>query len=345
MRIFLIFITTIIGSLSCKGFCESSLIPGYEGNPGVKHFNAGRYKRAEIYFKEQIKLGNEQKHLSYVYLAKYAILQNKGKEAVNYVEQSLEIEPNGVQELTLAAEAYCAKAMQVSMFGALTLGRRCGKYYDLAANAQPPNPQALKNAVWFHWEAPSIAGGSKQSAERYLEQLSKIAEEDSRILRIFQKENESGEKEALELADKYGSTNYMSIENLYELAIYYRDKKQFDKAIALFKRIVESNPPPQPSWHYADAVFQLGEQLITNKIDIKKGIGLIEQYLESSVDVYDPHFFWSRWRLAKAYREAGNLEEYKEIINSIEQFDYSHNESFAKEFGARFQGNANKLNL
>lgn len=315
--------------------CIEVLIPGFEDNPGVKLFNESNYEQAEQYFDSHLSNGGKLAELSLVYLAKYAILKNNGKEAVKYIEESLKIEPNNVQELMLAAEAYCTKAMQVSIFNALKLGRRCGKYYDLAANQQPPYPRALKNAVLFHWEAPSMAGGSRESALRYLDQLSKLSEEDSRILKIFQKENESGEKEAISLANKYASMDYTSDENLYDLAIYFRDKGHSTKAIELFRKITDSVEPVQPNWHYYDAVFQLGEQLINTEIDVEQGISLIEKYITSSNNIYDPHFFWSRWRLARAYQHIGNTTKYHEIVESIEQQDYSHNEDFAKEFNSR----------
>lgn len=327
-----ILFTPIILLFCNSVLCHETLMPGYEQNPGVQLFQTNEYEQAEQYFENQIKIGGEYTELSHAYLAKISILKNNGESAVKHIEKSLAIKPNKAQELMLAAEAYCTKAMQVSIFSALKLGRRCGKYYDLAASEQDPTPLALKSAILFHWEAPSLAGGSKKRAQHYLQQLKNIAEEDSRILLVLLKENEEGEQQAISLADHYASLSYSSFENIYDLAIYYRDKGLPQKAIAQFKKILSADPHKQKSWHYSDAVFQLGEQYIFTKTHRDEGIALIERYLTTSTDVYDPHFFWARWRLARSYQDTGHIERYEKLIEEIESYDYSHNEAFSKAF-------------
>ncbi len=303
-----------------------------EDNPGVKLFEAARYAEAEQYFIDNLNAENELKQLSHRYLAKYAILKNEGKTAIKHIESALLIPPNSSTELMVAAKAYCTQAMQVSIFKALKLGKKCGKYYSQAADIEGSDTDALKQAVFFHLQAPSLAGGSKSMARQYLSRLHDISEEDSRFAHVLLTEHDAGKQEAQALADRYAELDYKKPENLYDLALFYRDRDMPNKAMDLLLIIVNKQSPSPGSWHQTDAMFQLGELYIQAGDKIEDGIALVERYLDSSYDQYDRHYFWARLRLARAYQLIGKQEKYSEIVNVIKAQDYSHDKHFAKAF-------------
>lgn len=330
-------LTMTIFVLSSTANGNGSIIPGYTENPGVALFEDKHYEQAAHYFQSHLQKSDSLRELSHAYLAKYAVLRNDGETAVKHIEQSLAIEPNETAELTLAAEAHCTKATQVPMFGALKLGKKCGKYYNAAADDSPRDYQTLQNAIYFHLEAPGIAGGSKKLAKKYLSQLETASEEDARIAKVRVTEVDDSKQAALKLASHYYTAEVKEPRNLYDLAKFYRDRDMPEQALKLFERVLMQHSNRTNDWHVNDAKFQLAELYILKGEKTAQGIAMLKDYLASSKDIYDRHYFWSRLRLARAYKETGNTQQFKAIIQALKEADYSHDEYFAKTFNAEFK--------
>lgn len=321
----------ILSLISSTAFAGDVLLAGYEDDKGVILFNTAQYQQAENYFRPHLKEGEPLRQLALLYLAKYAVLKNEGGTAVEYIEQSLLLPPNGTQELLLAAEAYCTKAMQVSIFKALALGKKCGAYYTRAAIDEPNNTQALSTAIAFHVSAPSMAGGSKKQAKSLLRQLEQVSEEAARSSRLLMAELEHGKKYALQQAVHLSGQDYTHVQYLYELAIFFKERGAIEEALKIFERVITMEAKTEEHWYLNGAKFQLGELYILRG-SLKQGVALIEQYLNTSHDMYDPHYFWSRLRLAKAYQAEGKRDKSLTMMNAIASQDYSHDSAFTEEF-------------
>lgn len=318
--------------LSANSYGAEPLLPGFGDDPGVVMFKSADYAGAERYFATHLSGQNPLYELSLLHLAKLAVLRNQGEIAVDHIEKALAIAPNLTEETLLAGDAYCTKARQVSMFNALKLGKKCGAFYTDAANQNPTNIKALKTAILFHMEAPGIAGGSGEIAKEYLDQLAKISEEDARLLRVKLQEKDSGAKSALALAEQLSSLSYRDPRNLYDMAIFFRDKKHHDKALMLFNRVLTEYPESTASWHVTDALFQVGEIQLLAGDKMQDGVAYIEKYITLNNDIYDPHYFWSRLRLATGYKSLGNESKYEEMVALIKGKDYASRSEFKKEF-------------
>ncbi|SEA47573.1 tetratricopeptide repeat protein [Alkalimonas amylolytica] len=329
MRLFIVFLCCALSSVS---YAFEPLDGKFSQDPGVVLFESYQYDDAERYFKDHLSGQGDLYELSLLYLAKLSVLRNDGKKAVDFIEKSLAIEPNGVDEMILAGDAYCIRAMQVSMFRALRLGRACGQWYTRAADEHPENIQALRTAIQFHLDAPSIAGGSMNKARAFLDKLTDVSEEDARIINVlFVQENDS-DQQAMALANSFASMPYTNPRTAYDLASFFKRQNNVDKALELFSQVIAERSDDVENWHVTDAYFQLGDLLITTGTNLKEGIALIEQYIATSHDEYDDHYFWSRLRLAKAYKEMGNDLEYEELLALIQSKDYSHDSGFKKAF-------------
>ncbi|MDO3387193.1 hypothetical protein QWI17_15225 [Gilvimarinus sp. SDUM040013] len=331
MRSLILIIALLLTAVS---FASVPLVPNASDDLGVQLFEKAKYAPAEAHFNQLLAAGDHNIELAHAYLAKLAILRNDGDTALEHIDATLAIAPNLAEELTLAAEANCTKAMHASIFSALKYGKKCGRLYTQAAEEFPTNIKAIKHAFLFHMEAPSMAGGSEKSARKYLTKLNAVSEEDARIANIMMATENDGQEAGKQLAEKYFSMEFSKPENIYELGILYRDNGEYAKAVELFNRLTEM-PNTNDSWHKKDAVFQIGEISITQLDKPIEGIQLIEQYLETSNDIYDRHYFWARWRLARAYQDQGDTDGYNTLIAEIESEDYSFNEPFTEQFEQR----------
>lgn len=331
MRYLIVFLCCALSSTS---YAFESLAGKFHQDPGVLMFESFQYDDAERYFQNNLSDQSELYELSLLYLTKLSVLRNDGQKAVDFIEKSLAIEPNSVEEMILAGDAYCTNAMQVSIFRALRSGRRCGQWYTQAAEEHPENVRALRTAIQFHIEAPSIAGGSMKQAEAFLDQLAQVSEEDARIIKVLLVNSQEGTQQALAAANRLSSKPYSNPRTAYDFAIFFKEQERFEEAQELLQEVIAAGSNGTDSRYYNNALFQLGEILIANETTIDEGIALIERYVETSNDAYGRYYFWSRLRLAKAYGEVGKNQQHKDLLAFIQNKSYSHDSRFKQALDA-----------
>ncbi|HEY0893254.1 MAG TPA: hypothetical protein VGE32_09370, partial [Cellvibrio sp.] len=273
-------------------------------NPGLVAFTQGSYQEAEKYFTQQM-ANPAQKNDSLIYLSKIALDTGRVEAAVEHIEAALTQEPNTAEEIVLAGDIYCNQAQQSSMFSALGLAKKCIAHYEAAVQQFPENTHALVSAMRFYFEAPGFAGGSSKKGDELLARLDKLSPEDANIYRVFLLEKEGKSDAAMALADKLSQQQFHSARNQYELARFYRDKKQLAHAMPLYESLRNKPATLENKWYVNDSLLQLGEILLAEKQDIQRSIELMEEYKQKNNNPHDQHYFWSSWSLAQAYRANG----------------------------------------
>lgn len=307
-------------------------------NPGVVAFTQGRYQEAEDYFSQQL-ANPVQKNDSLIYLSRIAVDTGKIEMAVEHIEAALIQEPNTAEEIVLSGDIYCNQAQQSSMFSALGLAKKCIAQYEAAVNQFPENTHALVSAMRFYFEAPGFAGGSSKKGEELLARLDKLSPEDANTYRVFLLEKEGKSDAAMALADKLSQQQFQSARNQYELARFYRDKKQLAHAMPLYESLRNKPATLENKWYVNDSLLQLGEILLAEKQDIQRSIELMQEYKQKNNNPHDQHYFWSSWSLAQAYKANGNQDKYAQLVKQIQTEDYKKNPEFAKRFEAGIKAN------
>lgn len=269
------------------------------------------------------------------HMSKIALKIGKTQQAQKLIKKILDQNYNDAKHLLLAAEIYCERALEVSVFKALSFGRTCGKYYGLAVKNHPGNAQALSEAALFFSSAPSIVGGSSKKANAYLARLEKIAPEAAKITAIEIMDENGEEEQALVKALKYAQLSFNDSEQLYWLAHFLKDKQQFLVAERLFLKLQELKKTAindDWQWYIDDSLFQIGDIYLEIGQNIKRSIEYLESYVQHNTDPYDKNFFWGRWSLAKAYHANNQVNEYQMMVAEIKKYPYQKSESFTEHF-------------
>ncbi len=301
---------------------------------GLVAFDQGNHKEAENIFLKQID-NPEQKNQALMYLSWLQLSQGKTESAIEYIEQALKVAPNTVEELTLSGDIYCNHAQRVSIFKALKMAKTCIARYEEAVKMGPENVDAVMTAMQFYLAAPSVAGGSTEKGNVLLEKLKILSPEHADTYRIAELDRADETEAALVLADELVKKGFNSATNQYMIAHFYRDKKQYDKALPLFTSMDEFAETFRNRWFIRDSLLQRGEILMIDNRDVAQAIKLIEEYKLKNKNPGDPHYFWSTWSLAKAYKSAGNHNKYDELVAQIESENYESNKEFTKQFESR----------
>jgi len=307
-------------------------------NQGLVALTEGRYQEAKNYFVQQL-VNPAQKNDSLIYLSRIAVDTGEIETAVEHIEAALTLEPNAVEEIVLAGDIYCNQAQQSSMFSALGLAKKCIAQYDAAVQQFPEDTNALVAAMRFYLEAPGFAGGSSKKGKELLTRLDQLSPEDANTYRVFLLEKEGKADAAMALADKLSQQQFQSTRNQYELARFYRDKKQLAQAKPLFESLRNKPATLENKWYVNDSLLQLGEILLAEKQGIQRSIELMEEYKQKNSNPHDQHYFWSSWSLAQAYKANGNDDKYALLVKQIQTEDYKKNPEFAKRFEAGINAN------
>lgn len=334
--IFLVKLIFLHLALLSSGYSLSAEVTAKAINDGIVAFDQGHYKKAEEYFLTKIRepeLNNE----AFIFLSKIYLINDDTELAIHYVEQALAASPNNAEEVLLSGHIYCNQGQKLSMFAALKMAKKCITQYSTAVDMAPENVDALVSAVRFYLGAPAIAGGSTKKGSELLERLSRLSPEDANIFKIQLLEKEEKTGDALRLADELSKKGFLSANNQYEVAHYYRDKKLYDKAKFLFEPLLTWQETPANRWYLNDSYLQLGEIYLAEGKNANKGVELIEKYKQKNNKPQDIHYFWSTWSLAKGYKAIGQQDKYETLVKQIKSENYKKNGAFAKEFEAYIQ--------
>lgn len=327
----------IVGISILSALCNSNLIFATENtdlsDPGIAALLEARYDDAKAIFLAQAK-DPASKNDALIYLSKISLAQSDAEAAIEYIEKALALKPTTADEVVLSADAYCNLAQQSSMFSALKLAKKCIAQYQAAAALEPNHVNALASAARFYLTAPGIAGGSSKKGEAFLERLSSISPEDANTAQLYVLDTKGDSEAALRLAEKLKEDKFTSAKNQYETGRFFRDKKRYSDAQALFETMSMHSVTLDTKWYIDDSLLQLGELLLLENKDIPGSIALLEQYKQKNRNPFDVHYFWSSWSLAKAYLAAGEQQKYDDMVAKIRAEDYQRDKPFAKEFEA-----------
>jgi hypothetical protein len=300
-------------------------------DPGMSALLEGRYDTAYQYYLAQTSRP-ENKNSALIYLAQISLLTGALDTAKTHIDTSLEIPPNDAEEYRLAGNIYCNAAQEASLFKARTLVKECSTAYEAATKADPHNARALMAAMAFHFEAPKIAGGSKEKAREYQALLEQVSPEHADTYKVHLLHREGKKDDALKLANTLAEKNFRSLENQYAIAMFYRDNERLTQAKPLFESLAASEYQYDNRWHVVDAALQAGEIYLKEGTDIPKSIAYIERYKSLNNNPRDIHYFWSSWSLAKAYFAAGDIEKFNTWVQQIKSENYAADKAFHKQF-------------
>lgn len=302
-----------------------------QADEGLSALYQREYDVAEKYFLKKIEESSSNNH-ALMYLSFTYMTTRKTEQAVDYIEKALAITPNSVEELILSGDVYCNHAQNSSMFSALKMAKKCIAQYDSAVKQDGKSVDALVSAMQFYLTVPSLAGGSTEKGNALLETLKTLSPEHATTYQVAELDRAKKTDAALALADDLIKKDFSSAINQYLIAHFYRDKKQYDKALPLFASINKFPETLKNRWFIDDSLLQQGEILMIDNRDLPQAIKLIEEYKDKNRNPGDIHYFWSSWSLAKAYKAAGNGAKYDQLVSQIKSEDYKRDKAFANEF-------------
>jgi tetratricopeptide (TPR) repeat protein len=226
--------------------------------------------------------------------------QDISDAAVRECEQATQDDPQNSDHQMWLGRAYGLKAMQVNMLTAFGVAKKVHTAFERAVQLNPGNVAAMSDLGQFYVSAPGIVGGGVDKAQELSARLlPRSAAKGHRLLALIaQKKNDMATAESeFKKAVDAGKTP----EAWMDLAQFYQQQSQYDKAVAAVQSSVEANKTKNAA--LVDAASLLTD--MKRQLDLAER--LLRDYLASSAKSDDAPAFKVHQQLGDLMKLRGDL--------------------------------------
>lgn len=199
---------------------------------GIELFEAKKYAEAKAIFENLAKNHQKNARISY-YLGMSHIAMSEYKKAINSLEAAIKLDGKQADYHYALGIAYNHYLHEVGILKKLGVGKKCMKAIIKAVDLDEMHMEARIHVINIYLDAPAIAGGSLEKAEKNLQILKQQYPDmtfsvEGRI--AAEKKNDQEADKLYRQAVKDNRNPF----NVYELAWWLRQRKQLDEANTLF---------------------------------------------------------------------------------------------------------------
>jgi tetratricopeptide (TPR) repeat protein len=233
-------------------------------------------------------------------------------EAVASFERAAEQSPEDSEVYRWLGQAYLSKLQDASMFKKLSLSKNTRKAYLKSIELDPENIQARASLASFYFNAPSVAGGSKQKG---LEQVEEIRKRDARTAHLLLGRMHNGDKEPAKAKQEYRAAIRLDPSDpdpYYILGVICQQEKEWEEAFEAFEAGVRETGD-------ARSLYQIGRTAVFSGTHLERAKEALTQYIARAPEAATmPTEAHARWRLGMLYEKEGRKDlarrEYREAL-------------------------------
>lgn len=243
---------------------------------------------------------------SYYQQARAAYDRDDLDEAADLMEKALKLDPDNCEYHWVRGDLQGARAQKGSIFTKISKAKSCKKHWKQAVELCPDSLKYLEGLMYFNLQAPGIAGGNKDEAERLLQEI--YARDSTRGYlgqANFAIKDEDYER-AKDIYRRLLDNGPDSIEALRGLGnLYNYHLKDYRGAHSYYKRVLAAEPE---DW---ESVYQAARTSILSEKSSAETITLMRRYLTHPAEKNLPGHAAAYWRMGMAHEQLGDLDSAK----------------------------------
>lgn len=228
---FLILLTTGLSLVHCTAWADTTT--------AESALKEGRVEVAAALLKQRLK---QEPHDAYAHqlLCRVYYAQDKADAAVTECERSVSDDSSRSDSEVWLGRVYGLKASQINMLSAFVVARKVAGAFERAVELDQANVQAMSDLGQFYVAAPAIVGGGLDKAQTLAPKLMTLspAKEHRLLAMIAQKK---GDAAAAEKEFKEAAETGKSPDAWVDLAQFYQQQGQTDKAVAALEASIQAN--------------------------------------------------------------------------------------------------------
>ena len=244
-----------------------------------------------------LRLALQQEHLGapgYAIAGRSSLMEGKLKDAVEYFQKALELQPRNSEYALWLGRAWGRKAEAASPLTAPMAASRAREWLEKAVALDPKNGDALDDLFEYYLEAPGFLGGGLDKAEELAHRIETRDPAEGRfdLARVALKRGQTA------TAEQHFRTSVAlkpkAIAHIIGFARFLAHQGRINESTALLDR-GDAAAPGSPRLLYARAAIE-----IETHRDLGQARKLLERYLASDLTPDDP----SREAAQKLLRQA-----------------------------------------
>lgn len=271
--------------------------PAQSLDAGVKLFEAGKYVEAKAFFSPYADQNPEAAY----YVGRIIGAQNQDN-AADWFAKAMKMNPNSSVYVEWYGRALGDEASRASKFKLPFLARKVKAAFEKAIALDPNNIDAREDLMQYYIRAPRILGGSRKKArEIALEVKRRNAYRggfDVAGVCAGDKDFACAERELASLKDAYPDSAMV----YSQLAAYYANQSQFDKAFAVIDARLKTNPGEMA------ALFALGRTGALSGQNLDLAENALKSYLASPPAVNPVSPAIVHFRMGMVYDREGKTD-------------------------------------
>lgn len=252
------------------------------------------------------------------YLGRIAFDEKDYDAAEDFFEEAIETNNKVAEYHTWYGNTLGTVAADANLFKQAMLGPKMKSAWERAVELDKNTVDARESLIQYYLQAPAIAGGSVDKAMEIANEIIKLkpAEGHRQLGNIYYKEKKypEAEKEFITMANT--DPAYAS-----GLSNFYINRKQYDKAFAIFEEQLKKNPTDMM------ATYQIGKTSALSGQKLERGEACLRKYLTYQPQKNEPSLAGAAMRLAQIMEKGGKKSEAKKLYESALKADASLKEA------------------
>ena len=251
-----------------------------------------------------VRADNQEKTAeSYYQQAQAVFEQDDLDEAADLMKKALKLDPDNCEYHWVRGDLQGARAQKASIFTKISKAKSCKKHWERAVELCPDSVKYLEGLMYYHLQAPGIAGGNKKEAERLLQEICArdsirgcLAQAD---VASFKKDYET----AKDIYDRMLAAGRDTLNALRGLGnLYNYHLKDYNQARSYYLRVLAAEPE---EW---EIIYQAGRTAILSGKSTREAIEHMRLYLTHPAEKNLPSHAAAYWRMGMAYEQLHDLD-------------------------------------
>ena len=258
--------------------CVSSSISLAAQSPAVlqgrKLYEDKKYSEAKAILQP---VGAKEAPAAYL-LGRMALEQNDAGKSVDWLEKAVELNPQSSEYWDWLGKAYGTQAQRASKLKLPFLAKKTKNAWEKAIALDPDNLEAREDIIQYYLQAPGFVGGSKDKARATALEIKRRSPYRGAFAMASVCNNIKDQACAERELQGVAATFPDSAAAHTQLAAFYTNAKQFDKAFAILDQRLKSKP------NESLALYALGRTASVSGQNLDRGEQALKAYLASPVD-------------------------------------------------------------
>lgn len=284
---------------------------------GKAFYESRKYAEAEKVFEAVPERTGEYAAAQY-YLGRIAFDKKAYDDAADYFEEASEVNPREADYFNRLGNTYAAIAKNANMLTQATIAFKMKKAWEKVIELDAKNLDARTSLIGFYTQAPGFMGGSMDKAKAMATEVMKLnaAEGHWQMGSILVKE-----KNTVEAEKEFSKMLKADPGYIRNIAGYYADQKEYDKAFELLEESLKKNPDDYLS------LYRYGKTAALSGLQLDRGEECLKKYLNYNPTYNEPSIAGAYMRLAQIKEKKGNKAEAKKYFEMALKQDDSLKEA------------------